>query len=408
MTTGFGKNLANSDRKVRDQAVASLVQWLQSKSDITDLEMLKLWKGLFYCFWMSDKWVIQQHLAEKLAGVALELEVAVGLKYIQAFWSIMIREWHGIDRLRLDKFYFLLRKFHGATFKLLDSSEWDADIWETVESFLTNGPLHLTSHQVADGLRYHTVDVLLEEIQSSVGFASIPSTMLLKVFGPFLNILSVSTNKIWVSRIKDLFIAVKDLAANAEASEETKQNVALLGKQLFKTAALKETLQKNRETIYELYEMYNSTVPVDVADVIEDEKPVVENEESEESTPEEPVEEKPKAGKGKKRALKAETSDSLSVPKKSVKKRKSEQPQAENETTETPSSSGASSSPKKNVTFGSKKQNKIKTFDKTKPLGNFQIPDGQPTKPAIKLTPEKSLTVVEKPKAGVWAIKRRK
>jgi ribosomal RNA-processing protein 1 len=51
-------------------------------------------------FWMSDKWVIQQHLAEKLAQVATELSEKAGMKYIHGFWDIIIREWHGIDRLR--------------------------------------------------------------------------------------------------------------------------------------------------------------------------------------------------------------------------------------------------------------------------------------------------------------------
>jgi hypothetical protein len=42
--------MAIIEKKVRDQAVASLIEWLKSKGDdISELEMLKLWKGLFYC-----------------------------------------------------------------------------------------------------------------------------------------------------------------------------------------------------------------------------------------------------------------------------------------------------------------------------------------------------------------------
>jgi hypothetical protein len=62
---------------------------------------------------------------------------------------------------------------------------------------------------------------------------------------------------------------------------------------------------------------------------------------------------------------------------------------------------------KKSVTFGLD-HNRVKTFVKNHPLGNFEMPKGQPSKPALKSSPEKSLVVVEKPKGGVWAIKKRK
>ena len=45
----FIKHLASSDKSTRDQALASLRAFLSSRSDISDLDLLKLWKGLFYC-----------------------------------------------------------------------------------------------------------------------------------------------------------------------------------------------------------------------------------------------------------------------------------------------------------------------------------------------------------------------
>ena len=37
----------------------------------TELEMLKLWKGLFYTFWMSDKPDVQEALAILLSDMVL-------------------------------------------------------------------------------------------------------------------------------------------------------------------------------------------------------------------------------------------------------------------------------------------------------------------------------------------------
>jgi ribosomal RNA-processing protein 1 len=43
--------IANSptDKKTRDQALTSLRTFLSGRSEISELDLLKLWKGLFYC-----------------------------------------------------------------------------------------------------------------------------------------------------------------------------------------------------------------------------------------------------------------------------------------------------------------------------------------------------------------------
>jgi len=37
------------DKKTRDKAVKALGRWISSKKDFSHLELMKLWKGLFYC-----------------------------------------------------------------------------------------------------------------------------------------------------------------------------------------------------------------------------------------------------------------------------------------------------------------------------------------------------------------------
>ena len=39
-----------SDKKTRDKAVDALRKWLSKRREkVTELDFLKLWKGLFYC-----------------------------------------------------------------------------------------------------------------------------------------------------------------------------------------------------------------------------------------------------------------------------------------------------------------------------------------------------------------------
>lgn len=63
--------------------------------------MAKLWKGIFYCFWMSDKPLVQQALASELAELLLLVDkTELGLAFLRGFWESTTREWNGIDRLR--------------------------------------------------------------------------------------------------------------------------------------------------------------------------------------------------------------------------------------------------------------------------------------------------------------------
>ncbi|KAI8390047.1 hypothetical protein BD560DRAFT_57 [Blakeslea trispora] len=45
----LGKQLAANEKKTRDKAVRSLRKFLSSGSDLNEVELIKLWKGLFYC-----------------------------------------------------------------------------------------------------------------------------------------------------------------------------------------------------------------------------------------------------------------------------------------------------------------------------------------------------------------------
>lgn len=66
----FARVLASNDKKTRTQAVKRVRAWLANrKLAHTELDMTKLWKGLFYCMWMADKRPVQHELARKLADI---------------------------------------------------------------------------------------------------------------------------------------------------------------------------------------------------------------------------------------------------------------------------------------------------------------------------------------------------
>lgn len=62
----FARRLADNDKAVRDKAVKKLRTWLHKQHGLSELDNCKLWRGLFFCMWMSDKPLVQEELADQI------------------------------------------------------------------------------------------------------------------------------------------------------------------------------------------------------------------------------------------------------------------------------------------------------------------------------------------------------
>ncbi|KAJ4402329.1 hypothetical protein N0V82_010792 [Gnomoniopsis sp. IMI 355080] len=110
-------------RNMASSALDSLRTFLSSKAistNLSTLDTLKLWKGLFYALWMCDRPLPQQQLCTDLSELIWVLPAdgdddAVP-RWLRAFWATMAREWTtGIDVLRMEKFLLLVRRMLGAS-----------------------------------------------------------------------------------------------------------------------------------------------------------------------------------------------------------------------------------------------------------------------------------------------------
>lgn len=118
----------SKDRKIRTAALESLRTFLSAKhisTALSTLDILKLWKGLFYALWMCDRPLPQQQLCADLAALIWVLpttgadedeKAKVVVSWLRGFWATMAREWTtGIDVLRMEKFLLLVRRVLGAS-----------------------------------------------------------------------------------------------------------------------------------------------------------------------------------------------------------------------------------------------------------------------------------------------------
>ncbi|KAF9041734.1 ribosomal RNA processing protein [Hymenopellis radicata] len=294
-TPPLGKYLASTEKKVRDKAIKNLSTFLSDSEDaLPPPEMAKLWKGIFYCFWMSDKPLVQQALATELAELILTItSTPASLTFLDGFWETTVREWSGIDRLRIDKYYMLVRRFVNAGFRLLIRTGWDLEAVEEYNRILTRegGPLCPGDIKVPTSLIYHLADIYLQELDNAMSKPSTDSTTrpapLCGLVSPFLTVasrtpISTTYNRIQTALLTPLLSELssedrppvakrvrlepgasdgtyRHLLSNACAScgDQDKLDEPILRgrllRQIFNAASDPETRGSNRRKMYDLW-----------------------------------------------------------------------------------------------------------------------------------------------------------
>lgn len=60
--------LASPDNSTRKKGLDLLTSWLESHKDISEHDVARLWKALYFCFWHSDLITVQVRLHGKIPG----------------------------------------------------------------------------------------------------------------------------------------------------------------------------------------------------------------------------------------------------------------------------------------------------------------------------------------------------
>ncbi|KAJ7526381.1 hypothetical protein O6H91_16G004200 [Diphasiastrum complanatum] len=243
--------------------MALLVAWLSAQKTLTDMDVRKIWKGLFYCVWRTDKAVLQADLIERLASLLLRLDVKLSLQVFEGFLSAMSREWGGIDILRLDKFYLLISKVLVNVFKILNSQKWDEKCVKKFMTAMAERGFLASDHFPSQGVNLHLADSFWAELKP---FLPIPQQAFGCLLEPFYSALVQASDKILLERVKEsVFMPLLREASNVQSSTEkeclgSKLGVLALGEPLierFFELASSTVAQGNRKILYKLYEESN-------------------------------------------------------------------------------------------------------------------------------------------------------
>lgn len=234
--------------------------------------MKRLWKGLFYCIWHSDKAAAQALLINRLSSLLLALDPLLALQYFDTFLLTLRREWNGIDHLRLDKFYLLIRKFVNAMFSLMRKHKWDLEYLGKYIESLEDKALTADDKLLGNGVNYHIASVFLDELRV-FNFPLARKEVVDYLFRPFFTVMGRSLDKILVGKVKS-YVFDELLRMGRKLLEKKKTgaefNASEKGDELLGTIALKmgftgrfyevgsapDCVQGNRKVIFGLHEEF--------------------------------------------------------------------------------------------------------------------------------------------------------
>ncbi|KAL4182245.1 hypothetical protein AMTRI_Chr12g275000 [Amborella trichopoda] len=265
----FIKDLASCNKATRDKAVKLLRTWLMAQPLVSEQDMKKIWKGLFYCIWHSDKLPVQVDLIERLSSILVSVDLSLSSQYFEIFLLTMRREWSGIDFLRLDKFYLSIRKFLHSLFLLLKKNDWDISLSKRFMGILSEGTLLSVDKYHANGVNYHIAEIFLSEIKE---FLPLNLEVFSVILEPFVVVLERSMYKVLIKKVKsDVFDFLLEKGKKllklkgGEECGDCNLEVENFGKVAFSiglsarfldSASSSTTIQSNRKVLFELHDSF--------------------------------------------------------------------------------------------------------------------------------------------------------
>ncbi|KAM7473530.1 hypothetical protein LguiB_020773 [Lonicera macranthoides] len=265
------KQLASCNKPTRDKSLRLLLnKWLPSQHEISNEDMKKIWKGLFYCVWHADKTLVQSELIDLLSSLLLSLPLPLSTHYFSVFLLTIRREWPGIDSLRLDKFYLLIRRFICCFFLLLKNKNWDLELTTSLMGILEERAFLADQDKfLGNGVNYHIGSVFLEELKP---FLPVSAETLDVIFKPLLSVMCKSKDRVLVGKIKanvfDVLLKFgksllerKKLAGGDDAENEIVNlgTIALLkgfSAKFYDLGSSPDCYQGNRKVLYGLHEEF--------------------------------------------------------------------------------------------------------------------------------------------------------
>ena len=248
----FARKLAANNASVRNNAVIALRGWLKARSSasasacLPELELRKLWRGLFFCLWLADGPSLQNELASNISRL---VHCFVGPEGVKQWLVVAARtlrnEWGKLDKYRVDKYYTLLRHVLSETLLWLANSGWKENLNAIVGETLQEA---LFGRNCPNGIRFHMADIFCHELKSS-NVTAIKPRCLLALLDPILDGISTTGDAIYFNRAMENLVAA--LPTTLEFMPHVKLSV--IQTRIFDLASSPSTRDRYRAEIYAVH-----------------------------------------------------------------------------------------------------------------------------------------------------------
>eukprot|EP01059_Diplonema_ambulator_P005930 TRINITY_DN15696_c0_g1_i1.p1 TRINITY_DN15696_c0_g1~~TRINITY_DN15696_c0_g1_i1.p1 ORF type:complete len:436 (+),score=163.80 TRINITY_DN15696_c0_g1_i1:31-1308(+) len=217
------KELAAHDVEIRDQALAdirTMLRWLEvTENHDYDLsvEFAKLWRGLFYCMWHSDKPLVQLDCADRIADLTMTIKSwTLRTEWIAQCWACLQKEWSLIDKWRVDKYYSLMRRLYNRQLQAqieVHKELGDTDDGDIALAAFCQPVLDLYEKGIT-GVASHITDIFIEECVA----VEMPADDFTNLFLQFILPVLMTSSKYHCERIYD-YVWMKMLGGYKESDE---------------------------------------------------------------------------------------------------------------------------------------------------------------------------------------------
>lgn len=181
----------------------------------------------------------------------------------------MRREWNGIDGLRLDKFYLLIRRFVHSVFALMKKYKWDLELVGRLMVVLDEKTFGDIDKVQGNGVNYHIATVFLEELRPFLPLKLETLDLLLQ---PFFHVMKNCPDKVLLGKIRSnvfdvllnngkKFFEAKMCGANVDSGDDAEVygTVALkmgFSVRFFELGSSPDCSQGNRKLLFGLHEEF--------------------------------------------------------------------------------------------------------------------------------------------------------
>ncbi|KAG8187782.1 hypothetical protein JTE90_025820 [Oedothorax gibbosus] len=256
----YCQQLASNQPNVREKALRKIGLWFATKSVSKDgfdeEKLLKMWKGIFYYFWHCDKMLVQEEKADIISGFVHNFKsIKFAFMFVDTFFQTMSREWHGIDRYRIEKFMMLIRRVLHQTYQLLKNHKWDVKFILQFTKMMKKTVISPEATSAPFGLKIHISDIYMEEL-AKVGADELTPKIIRKFLLPYCEVVCKSNDPTFVSSVKqDVLLYLINQDADTDKFHEfpiLQFKPVALQKLLMKYANLPDVRRKNIKVIHDV------------------------------------------------------------------------------------------------------------------------------------------------------------